>query len=132
MASVSRTRRMISGAKLGTPTKFELLALGQRIADAQAAVIGDADHVARKGLVRNGAVLGKEEMRRMDADRFAGANASAFMPRVSLPEHSRAKAMRSRWFGSMLAWILNTKAVMAPSSASTRRVSAACARGAGA
>ncbi len=55
-----------------------------------------------------------------------------FMPRVSLPEHSRAKAMRSRWFGSMLAWILNTKAVICGSAASTRRRSAACARGAGA
>src|SRR6201993_882233 len=36
----------------------------------------------------------------------------AFMPRLSLPEQSRAKAIRSRWFGSMLAWILNTKALM--------------------
>ena len=33
----------------------------------------------------------------------------AFMPRVSRPEDTRMKAMRSRWFGSMLAWILNTK-----------------------
>ena len=32
---------------------------------------------------------------------------------VSLPEHSRANAMRSRWFGSMLAWILKTKAAHA-------------------
>ena len=42
----------------------------------------------------------------------------AFMPRLSFPEHSRAKAMRSRWFGSMLAWILNTKALMRGSAAS--------------
>ena len=54
------------------------------------------------------------------------------MPRVSLPEHSRANAMRSRWFGSMLAWILNTKADMFCSSASTVRLSAFCARGGGA
>ena len=45
----------------------------------------------------------------------------AFMPRVSLPEHSRANAMRSRWFGSILAWILNTKALMRGSAASTLR-----------
>ena len=55
-----------------------------------------------------------------------------FMPRVSLPEHSRTKAMRSRWFGSMLAWILNTKADMSASAAVTTRLSAACARGGGA
>ena len=55
-----------------------------------------------------------------------------FMPRVSLPEHSRANAMRSRWFGSMLAWILNTKADMFVSSASTMRLSAFCERGGGA
>ena len=54
------------------------------------------------------------------------------MPRVSLPEHSRANAMRSRWFGSMFAWILNTKADMRFSSASTVRLSAFCARGGGA
>ena len=35
-----------------------------------------------------------------------------FMPRVSFPEHSRAKAMRSRWFGSMFAWILKMMADM--------------------
>ena len=45
----------------------------------------------------------------------------AFMPRLSLPEHSRANAMRSRWFGSILAWILNTKALMRGSAASTLR-----------
>ena len=56
----------------------------------------------------------------------------AFMPRLSLPEHSRANAMRSRWFGSILAWILNTKALMRGSAASTLRRLLSCARGAGA
>ena len=56
----------------------------------------------------------------------------AFMPRWSVPEHTRTKAMRSRWFGSMLAWILKTKDVIFGSVASTRRVSASCARGGGA
>src|SRR5665213_913157 len=54
------------------------------------------------------------------------------MPRRSLPEHRRAKAMRSRWLGSMLAWILNTKAVMAFSCASMVRLLETCARGDGA
>ena len=33
------------------------------------------------------------------------------MPRSKRPEQMRVKAMRSRCFGSMFAWILNTKAV---------------------
>src|SRR6266568_3295591 len=48
-----------------------------------------------------------------DSDMFLPVRTSlAFMPRLSFPEHSRANAMRSRWFGSILAWILNTKALM--------------------
>ena len=39
--------------------------------------------------------------------------------------------MRSRWRGSMFAWILNTKPLNGCSSAATRRVSAACAAGRG-
>ena len=42
------------------------------------------------------------------------------------------KAMRSRWFGSMFAWILKTKPVILASSAFTVRLAAACARGDGA
>ena len=56
----------------------------------------------------------------------------AFMPRLSLPEQTRMKAMRSRWFGSMFAWILNTKPVMRGSVGSTRRLSASWPRGGGA
>ena len=33
----------------------------------------------------------------------------SFMPRVNLPEQRETKAMRSRWFGSMLACTLKTK-----------------------
>jgi hypothetical protein len=47
MASVSRTRRMISGAELG-------VAFDEVVTDAQAAVVGDANHVACKGLVGDG------------------------------------------------------------------------------
>ena len=46
----------------------------------------------------------------------------ARMPRWSLPEQTRMKAMRSRWFGSMFAWILNTKPVIFGSSAFTVRL----------
>ena len=56
----------------------------------------------------------------------------AFIPRWSLPEHTRMKAMRSRWLGSMFAWILKTKPVIFGSFASTARPAASCARGGGA
>ena len=45
--------------------EVEVLALGQRVADAQRAVVGNADHVAGIGLVGERAVLGEEELRRV-------------------------------------------------------------------
>ena len=54
------------------------------------------------------------------------------MPRASRPEHTRMKAMRSRWLGSMFAWILNTTPVIAGSVASTVRVVAFWLAGGGA
>ena len=74
IASPSRTRRRISGAKFGTPRKQDVLALGQRVADAQRAVVGDADHVAGIGLVGGDARAGEEELRRRQAHRLAGAH----------------------------------------------------------
>ena len=52
----------------------DVLALGQRVADAQRAVVGDADHVAGKGLVGGDAAAGEEELRRRQAHRLAGAH----------------------------------------------------------
>jgi hypothetical protein len=55
------------------------------------------------------------------------------MPRVSLPEHSRAKAMRSRWFGIHVRLDLEDEGGhLRLSAASTLRGSASCARGGGA
>ena len=76
------------------------------------AVVRDADHVAREGLLGGDAVLGEEELRRRQAERLAGAHQLGLHAALELPEQTRMKAMRSRWFGSMLAWILNTKPVM--------------------
>ncbi|MNN44359.1 hypothetical protein D3C81_1586460 [compost metagenome] len=56
---------------------------------------------------------------------------SSFMPRSNLPEHTRTKAMRSRWRGSMFAWILNTKPVNLASSGTTTRLSVWRASGGG-
>ena len=55
-----------------------------------------------------------------------------FMPRVSRPEHSRMNAMRSRWLGSMFAWILKMIPVIAGSVASMVRVAALRLKGGGA
>src|SRR3546814_4575587 len=44
--------------------------LGQRVADAERAVIGDADDVAGKGLVGQLPVLGEEENRAVHRDRL--------------------------------------------------------------
>jgi hypothetical protein len=81
------------------------------------AVVRDADHVAGVGLVGDRAVLAKKNCGALSEIDLPVRTCLTFMPRVSLPEHSRANAMRSRWFGSMLAWILNTKADMLFSSA---------------
>ena len=64
------------------------------------------------------AVMRERAKKNCGADRLIGLpvlTSLAFMPRFSSPEQTRTKAMRSRWFGSMLAWILNTKALIAGS-----------------
>ncbi|MOA07790.1 hypothetical protein D3C78_1275100 [compost metagenome] len=55
-----------------------------------------------------------------------------FMPFSYLPEQMRMKAIRSRCFGSMFAWILNTKPVNFSSTGSTVRSWATRASGRGA
>jgi hypothetical protein len=91
--------------------EVHLLALGQRVADAQRAVVGDADDVAGPGLLGHLAFLGEEEQRRVDRHLLAGADLAQPHALGQPPLHSRTKATRSRWFGSMLAWTLNTKPV---------------------
>ena len=51
MASSSATRRRISGAKFGRPVKRSVAFSAQRVADAQRAVVGNADDVAGERLV---------------------------------------------------------------------------------
>ena len=61
------------------------------------------------------AVMRARAKKNCGADRLIGLpvrTSLAFMPRSSLPEQTRTKAMRSRWLGSMLAWILKTKALI--------------------
>ena len=54
--------------------KDDLLALGQRVADAQEPVIGNADDVAGERFFGQRAILGEEELRRRQRDRLAGAH----------------------------------------------------------
>ena len=54
------------------------------------------------------------------------------MPRVNRPEQTRTKATRSRWLGSMFAWILKTKPEKWSLSASIVPVVLCRGRGAGA
>ena len=54
--------------------KFELLALRERIADTQRAVVGNADDVAGKSLVGHRAILREEKLRRRQCHRLAGAH----------------------------------------------------------
>ena len=131
IASSSRTRRRISGAKYGTPVKFSSSFsvsvspmrstpwLGMPTTSPANASSASCRSRAKKncGVCRANCLPVRTWRRRI--------------PRVSRPEQIRAKAMRSRWFGSMLAWILNTNAVMPGSLAWTRRVSATWALGAG-
>ena len=84
--------------------KHQILALGQRVADAQRAVVGNADDVAGIGLLGQLAVLGEEELRRVERDVLAGARpASPSCRATACPKQTRMKAMRSRWFGSIFA-----------------------------
>ena len=52
----------------------EVLALRQRVADAERAVVRDADDVAREGLVRDRPVLREEELRGGERDGLARAH----------------------------------------------------------
>jgi hypothetical protein len=103
------TRRNSSGAKLGMPVKRSSSPLGEGVADLDRAVVGQADDVAGVGLstisrsrARNTVALPRPTSR-------PSRQWNAFMPRSKRPEQIRRNAMRSRWFGSMFAWILNTK-----------------------
>ena len=49
--------------EVGDADDLDRLALGQRVADAQHAVVGDADDVARPGLVDDLALAGEEQDR---------------------------------------------------------------------
>ena len=68
---------MISGAKFGMPVTLIVAALGQRVADAERAVVGDADDVAGHRLLGQLAVVAEEEHRVGDRQVLAGADVAA-------------------------------------------------------
>ena len=50
--------------------KVEVFTFRQRVADPQCAVVGNADHVAGVSFLGERAILGEEELRRMETDGF--------------------------------------------------------------
>ncbi len=122
MASSSRMRRRISGAKLGMP---------RNVMSSPSVSASPMRSVPRLGMPTTSPAKASSASERSWAKKNCGAVSAmvlpvrtcfTFMPRVSLPEHTRMKAMRSRWLGSMFAWILKTMPVMAGSVASIVRV----------
>ena len=81
----------------------------ERVAEAEVAAAGQADDVARVGLVGGLAALGEEPVRAGQAELAPLRALVTFMSRSKRPEQTRRKATRSRWRGSMFAWILKTK-----------------------
>src|SRR5262249_27364915 len=62
------------GREIGDASDLARLALGQRVADAQHAVVGHADDVAGPSLVDDLALTSEEENRRVDRQNLAGAD----------------------------------------------------------
>ncbi len=60
--------------EIGHAAEQDVLALGQRVADPERAVVGDADDVAGERLVGGDARAGEEELRRRQAHLLAGAH----------------------------------------------------------
>ena len=125
IGSSGRTRLQKLGREARDAGEVQLLALGERVADAELAVVRDADDVAGPGLLGELAVVGQEQHRVVDADCLPVRTWCSFMPRLKWPEQRRTNAMRSRCFGSMFAWILKTKPVTLSSVGATSRRPAA-------
>ena len=123
MASPTRTRRRISGAKLGTPRKVRIPR--PRSACRRCAACrgwGGRRYRRRKPRRRWHAPARRRTAARSARSVLPVRPSFAFMPRVRRPEQTRRNAMRSRWLGSMFAWILKTKPDIAGSSGATMRV----------
>ena len=64
--------------------KRKVFALGEGVADADGPVVGDADHVARPGLVGDATVLRHEDDRAVDGDILAGAHLAQLHPALEV------------------------------------------------
>ena len=98
---------------------LQRLAFGERVAELQHAVVGDADDVAGEGLVEQLAALRQEATTVFGRSSLPERTTFSRMPRSKWPLATRTKAMRSRCAGSMLAWILNTTPLNLASSGCT-------------
>jgi hypothetical protein len=118
IGSFVRTRRRISGAKFGMPANCTL-------------PLSDSASPTRSwpwfGMPITSPPNASSAISRSCAMNIIGdvmpsclpATVFRRMPRWNLPDTMRKNAMRSRWLGSMFAWILNTKPVTSLFSAPT-------------
>ena len=107
--SVTRGTAKCSGAKLGIGGKMHRYVDGRGCRRPQRRRVRQADDIAGIGVVDRRCGAGRTSAGRTwwrTARRCA--RGSATMPRSNLPEHTRAKAIRSRCAGSMPACTLKT------------------------
>ena len=92
IASSSRTRRKISGAKYGTPTKFSRSSSLKVSPDPQRPMVRDAHHVPGIRLVRDLPVPREEELRRMQRDQLPRPHLHQPHPSLQPPRaHTRER-----------------------------------------
>ncbi len=126
------TRRRISGAKLGTPRKTRSSPSVSVSPMRSRPWLGMPTTSPGHASSASWRSCAKKNCGEFSATILPVRTSLAFMPRDSLPEHTRMKAMRSRWLRSMFAWILKTKPVIFASCASTVREAASSPCGGGA
>ena len=109
IGSSGRTRRRNSGAKLGMPVKCSASPSVSASPMRSVPWFGmpmmspaHASSASSRSLAWNSIAL-------CTPSALPVRGTVSFMPRVKWPDASRTNAMRSRCFGSMFAWILNTK-----------------------
>ena len=87
------------GGEIGDTDEIERFVFRQRVADAERAVVGDADDVAGKRLLGDLAVAGEKELRRMQRDLTCrcGPGAAACRARAGRSRRGRRRCGRGGW-----------------------------------
>ena len=83
----------------------------QGVADGELSGVDEAENVARIGDADGLAIAAEEAVGARRAQRLSHPALNRIMSFSNRPEQTRTNATRSRWRGSMFAWILKTKPV---------------------